>query len=278
MPELPEVETVARELKPLVVGQRVSACRFIDPFFADLDPSQLLGLQISNVSRVGKQVIFTFSASNQSDLNQPAKVAPPHIYMAIHLRMTGRLRWLPVDNRAPEKHVRAQLVLDRGLIAFHDVRRFGTICVTTDAADFAPPGIDPTTESLTPKWLVAKLKSRQIDIKSALLNQQIMCGIGNIYASEILYAARISPFRASKSLTEPELARVCKETKRILKKAITHCGTTFSDFQRAKGLTGSYRQYLEVYAREGKPCRRCQSPIIKVKQSGRSTYYCLICQ
>jgi len=282
MPELPEVETVARELLPLVSRQQVSACYFVDPFFSDLDADLLVGLMIQDVKRVGKQVVIVLT----TDLERPCDESrqDPLVYIAIHLRMTGRLLWRLDSQQGQhvgvnqEKHVRAKFVLATGTIIFQDVRRFGTIKITRRASDFDPPGIDPMTSALTPKWLFGKLRTRKVDIKSALLNQQIICGIGNIYASEILYAAAISPFRLASSLTLSEVTEICRQTKRILTKAIKHCGTTFSDFQRAKGLTGRYQRYLKVYAHAGDPCKACQLPITKAKQSGRSTYYCLQCQ
>ena len=141
----------------------------------------------------------------------------------------------------------------------------------------APDGVEPLSPELTPAVYAGLLDGSAQPLKPWLLRQDRLVGLGNIYASEILHAARLSPFREAGSLDRNEVRRLHGATRRILERAIRACGTTFSDFQDARGVEGSYQRYLAVYEREGRPCRRCRAPIERVVQQQRSTYYCPQC-
>jgi formamidopyrimidine-DNA glycosylase len=268
MPELPEVETVARQLEPHLVGRRVKRLTILDDRLRTEVTPRVGGRRVVAVKRSGKRVLVEFSAL------PGGRTA---LYLAVHLRMTGRLLWVarPGDD---ERHLRARFELDRGQLQFVDTRRFGTFDWYRDAAAAEPSGLDPLSAQATPAAYGRLLKGSSQSLKPWLLRQDRLVGLGNIYASEILFAARILPERAAGSLGRAEIGRLARHTRSILERAIVNCGTTFSDFQDAHGVEGSYQAFLAVYDREGERCRRCRSEIRRLVQQQRSTYYCAGCQ
>lgn len=269
MPELPEVETVARQLAPSVTGRTVTSFSILDVKLRDGRVPRLAGRTFRGVVRSGKQVLFELSAP-------PGRGAP--LWLAVHLRMTGRLIWEPGSRAVEREHLRARFVLDRGQLLFYDTRRFGTFRWYARAEAAAPAGLDPLTPAFTPRRLAELVGASRQVIKVWLLRQDRLVGLGNIYASEILHRARVSPLREARSLTSAEFRRVHDATRAILERAIDNCGTTFSDFQDAGGLEGGYGEFLAVYDRDGQPCRRCLTPIERRVQAQRSTFYCARCQ
>lgn len=268
MPELPEVETVARQLQPYLAGRRVRRLAIMDDRLNRSVTPRLAGRRIVAVRRSGKRVLIEFGA-------------PPGgrsaLHLAVHLRMTGRLLWTECPI-ADETHLRARFELDRGQLRFVDTRRFGTFDWYREARDAAPEGLDPLSSEATPEAYGRLLTGSAQPLKAWLLRQDRLVGLGNIYASEILHAARLLPERPAGSLDRAEIRRLAQKTRSILERAIVNCGTTFSDFQDADGLEGSYQSCLAVYGREGQRCRRCRAPILRVVQQQRSTYYCGACQ
>jgi len=269
MPELPEVETVARQLAPRVVGRIARSLRILDPRLRTERTPRLAGRPVADVRRSGKRVLVEFGPSNRSS-------SP--LWLAVHLRMTGRLLWSGASDEFPRRHLRARIVVDGGEILFVDARRFGTFDWYRSREASAPGGIDPLSPELTPRALEALLHSSTQNLKTWLLRQDRLVGLGNIYASEILYAARLSPLDQAGSLDRAEIRRLYGSTRRILERAIRNCGTTFSDFQDARGVEGSYQRFLKVYDREGEPCRRCRTPVERLVLQQRSTYFCRTCQ
>jgi formamidopyrimidine-DNA glycosylase len=268
MPELPEVETVARQLSPLVADRRVARVEVFDEKLRDLDTAALVGCRIRRVRRVGKQLVF--------DLTRP-RGRRVTLYLVVHLRMTGRLLWLPAGTRELPRR-RAELVVNGGRVAFCDTRRFGTLKLCRNKDEFAPAGIEPLGYELTSGRLAGLLAGGRQEIKGWLLRQDRLVGLGNIYASEILYACRVDPRREAASLTVPEIRRLHRSTRAILARAIEHCGTTFSDFQDAHGETGGFVRFLKVYRQAGARCRRCGGTIERIVQQQRSTFFCSGCQ
>jgi formamidopyrimidine-DNA glycosylase len=269
MPELPEVETVARQLAPCVAGQRVRQFRILDPRLRDGSLPTLTGRTIESVTRSGKRVLFRCS---------PRAAADRPVWLAVHLRMTGRLIYIAHGTRAETAHLRARIRLDRGSVMFYDTRRFGTFHGFRSEAEALPVGLDPLSPSLTPGVLRRLIGDSGQNIKAWLLRQDRLVGLGNIYASEILHAARISPERRAGSVSAEELARLLRATRTILRRAIGNCGTTFSDFQDTRGVTGSYQRYLRAYGREDEPCSRCRAAVRRIVQQQRSTFFCPVCQ
>jgi len=268
MPELPEVETIVRGLAPLVGGCRVRKLKVYDPKLT-IQPGQLpRGRIIHDVTRVGKEIII--DVSHKTGRKKP-------LWLCIHLRMTGRLIWSdspPTDTR----HLRARLFLDRGNLLFFDSRRFGVLRLLTTLDNAFTNGIDPLSENFTVARLTELLADSRQEIKPWLLRQDRLVGFGNIYASEVLFAARLAPDRIAASLNPAEIKRLHSNTRRLLERAIKYCGTTFSDFLDGRGQSGGFRRLLKVYGREDQPCRRCKQPIICLVQQGRSTFYCPRCQ
>ncbi|MCA9672307.1 MAG: bifunctional DNA-formamidopyrimidine glycosylase/DNA-(apurinic or apyrimidinic site) lyase [Myxococcales bacterium] len=267
MPELPEVETIARQLAPMV-GHRVQRLEIIDRArLKPKDPARLAGREVTAVRRLGKLVLIELA---------------PALYCTVHLRMTGRLIWHGESARAPHEraHLRARFVLDGAQLLFYDTRRFGVIEIADALADIAPAGVDPLDETLTREAFGELVARANQDLKAFLMRQDRLVGIGNIYASEILFRCKLSPLRRTRTLEARQVTALLRATREILQRAIENCGTTFSDFQDAHGVTGSYQQYLAVYGREGERCSRrgCAGVIARVVQQQRSTFYCPECQ
>jgi len=266
MPELPEVETVARQLAPLVAGRVIRGVQIHDPKLRQVARERLTGGTIESVRRIGKQVVL--------QLRQGRGVRR---WLVIHLRMTGRLIWRAAPARCERSHLRLRLRLDGGSLCFYDLRRFGTVQVLDRPDGAATAGLDPTSPAFTARALEELLRGGRGQLKPWLLRQDRLVGLGNIYCSEILFEAGLAPHRAVGTLTDEEVARLHRTTRAVLRRAIRHCGTTFSDFQDAQGLTGSYQRYLKVYGREGQPCPRCCGPVRREQQQ-RSTFFCPRCQ
>jgi len=269
MPELPEVETVARELSSSVAGRRIRRLEVLDSKLT-INPAQLpRGRIIRSVTRVGKEVVFDLSTKTGR---------MRRLWLCVHLRMTGRL--LSAESAEPfeKRHLRARLILDRGEVLFFDSRRFGVMRLLTNLDDAFAGGIDPLSDEFSAAKLAELLRGSHQEIKPWLLRQDRLVGFGNIYASEVLFAARIAPDRTAESLSHREVQRLFTNTRRLLQRAIKYCGTTISDFQNSRGQSGSFRRFLKVYGREGRPCRRCGECIERQVQQGRSTFHCPSCQ
>ncbi|MBN1517656.1 bifunctional DNA-formamidopyrimidine glycosylase/DNA-(apurinic or apyrimidinic site) lyase [Candidatus Sumerlaeota bacterium] len=271
MPELPEVETVARQLAPLTEGQTIRAVKDLDPLLRFTNhTNRIKGRVIGRIRRVGKQLSIR--------LDDPRGGDP--LWLAVHLRMTGRMICFEPGQEPPNdgKHMRLRILLDHGFIGFIDPRRFGTLKLCRTESEMAPPGDEPLARSFTVKRLEELLQNAKGEIKPWLLRQDKITGLGNIYASEILFTAGIHPRRIAGSLNQKEIARLHNATVKTLRLAIKHCGTTVSDFQAAHQMTGSYQNLLLVYKRHGQPCKKCRAPIQRIVQQQRSTFFCAKCQ
>jgi len=266
MPELPEVETVARQLGHLLSGRSVRTLEILDPLLGPPGVASLAGRTVGGVRRLGKQVLLELDRAG----------AP--LWLAFHLRMTGRLIWREGGGRVSPRHLRARLRLEGGWLLFYDPRRFGTLHLCNSLAELEPAGLDPLSGELTDAALAGLLAGSPQAIKPWLLRQDRLVGLGNIYASEILFAAGIDPRRPARSLGAAEIRELRRGTRAVLERAIERCGTTFSDFQDARGLAGSFQDCLGVYGREGEPCPRCGTPVERLTQQQRSTFWCARCQ
>ena len=267
MPELPEVETVARQLKAQICGLGVRRLQVLDPLLGRPATGRLDRRHVEDVFRLGKQVVLTLTEE---------RVEPLHL--VVHLRMTGRLVWFSRPRLRQRRHLRARLWMEGGSVLFYDPRRFGTLRAERSLEPVQPTGLDPVTAGLTPATLGRLLGESRQEIKVWLLRQDRLVGIGNIYASEVLFRAGVDPRRAAGSLDRAEQRRLASAVRRILHDAIDNCGTTFSDFQTARGTIGSYQRFLQVFKREGEGCPRCGEVIERVVQQGRSTFFCRRCQ
>ena len=281
MPELPEVETVARGLQRSVVGRRILSVRLGKTDFID-DPAaleqHLPGRQIEKVERYGKFMLLRLSSvqgTERSAINGDAAPAS----LLVHLGMTGNLAPYPAA-KPQEKHTHVFLQLDDGReLRYTDPRRFGRMAYLPEAsvaAELVPFGADPLEVSA--EEFVSRMRSRRAQIKALLLNQSVLRGVGNIYADESLWRARIHPARVASSLGKKQAQTLRRVLQDVLRKAIASRGSSISDFLDADGEPGEYQRHHRAYDREAKPCYRCRAKIRRIIVAGRSSYFCPRCQ
>ncbi len=286
MPELPEVETIARG-----VDARVRRDQIVEAWFSShrepfktLPALQVEGLEgriILSVLRHGKHIVCELGARGVPQPVTTSSSAPavaPEAQWIVHLGMTGRLLVTTPDAPvAPHTHARLQLRSGKEL-RFVDPRRFGRLEYRDlgPSPTFAAPGDEPLT--VQPERFASLFRGRKLAIKAALLNQKLLAGVGNIYADESLYRAGIRPRRAAGRLTRAELERLRVALIEVLHQAIRLGGSSVSDYVDAEGVRGFFQLEHCVYQRRGEPCRRCGTPIRKIVVGGRSTHYCPVCQ
>jgi len=275
MPELPEVETVRRIIAPHVAGRRITEID-LDPDFPEvldgpdgIDPAAgILDRTIISADRRGKYLIFPLDDG---------------MSLVIHLRMTGRLL-LTAHDAPPVRFQHAALALDNGMdMRFGDQRKFGRIRLTLpeDVEELsARLGPEPLDASFTGDQLHAALRRRSGKIKSVLLDQHLIAGLGNIYVDEALFRTRIHPLTPANKLDLEDTSRLVRAIRHILRAAIANQGTTFSTFENPYGESGSNAAFLKVYGkgRAGLPCPRCGTPLMHLVVGGRGTTYCPHCQ
>ena len=269
MPELPEVETTKRGVEPYLKNQTISFITTRNknlriPFNSGLK-NKIIKSKIKNISRRAKYITLDF-ANGYS--------------VVIHLGMTGNLRVSKQTNFLKHDHIIFGLSSKNHLI-FNDVRRFGLIQIYKTNKGFYllnNNGPDPFEKKATKDYLYKKIKNSSASIKSILLNHTIISGIGNIYASEILFKTKISPLKEGKDITANQCNEILKASRLILKKAIKAGGTTLNDYFNAEAKPGYFKIQLNVYDRGGQRCKSCKSKIIRIVQSNRSTFFCNKCQ
>ena len=275
MPELPEVETVARGVHDRACGQRIIDvwfCSKPQPFKASpaRQARMLEGRTILAVHRTGKHIVVELASS--------PRASAPDAQWIVHLGMTGRLLVTTPD--APVVvHTHARLTLSSCReIRFVDPRRFGRLDILDLAkvGTFAPAGAEPLTIESEP--FAALFHGRKLAIKAALLNQSLLTGVGNIYADEGLFHAGIRPRRPAGRLTRAELERLRLALRDVLTRAIARGGSSVSDYVDANGVRGFFQLEHRVYQRTGKPCLVCSTPIRRILIAGRGTHYCPTCQ
>jgi formamidopyrimidine-DNA glycosylase len=273
VPELPEAETIARDLRGRVVGRKVTHVRvakrdILAPgLTARRLDAALRGHAIREVGRRGKNVVLRFDDGR---------------VLLVNLGMTGRLVFSGAPRAGELRHGAARLELDDGhAILYDDVRRFGRFELIP--AEEWPErdrklGIEPLSDELTPERLHALMRGSRVAIRNWLLDQSKLAGVGNIYANEALFRAGIRPTRRAGSLTRREAAALRDALRAVLTEAIAARGTTVSDYRDGTGESGGFGPHLRVYGREGEPCRVCGTPIKRVTIGGRSAFYCPRCQ
>ena len=276
MPELPEVETIVRGLRTVLPGRTIVSVRLGKTDFIE-DPAALAellpGRRIETVERLGKFIRLQLSAGAE------AKSAEGQLSLIVHLGMTG---WLGVrrqdDPVVPHTHVFFELEDGREL-RYTDIRRFGQMRVVgDDRIDAFRDSLGQEPLEISAKDFSGLLADRRARIKALLLDQRVFRGIGNIYADESLWQARIHPTRLAARLKPAELAGLRKAIRRVLQEAILDRGSSISNFVDAEGQPGEYQRRHRVYAREGKPCFRCGAKIQRAIVAGRSSYFCPRCQ
>ncbi len=277
MPELPEVETIKNTVAAAIDGAVIHCATVNQPKLRESVPAdfaeRIRGAKICGLRRIAKYMLMDLSNG---------------LTIIWHFGMSGKIRIESVAT-PPEKHDHIIIETDKGVIYYNDTRRFGLVLLCESAKltqhhCFKNVGLDPWDANLTPQYLLKKLANRKCAIKLSLLNQEIISGIGNIYASEILYKARIRPERPSESINSAEAKEIIKYTRIILEEAIKAGGSTIHDYRRPDGDIGYFQQHHCVYDKAGKRCPDCKCDIAatggirKIVQGGRSTFYCPIVQ
>jgi formamidopyrimidine-DNA glycosylase len=273
VPELPEVETVRARLEPVLTGRRFVRVEIADPrvtrpFEPEAVAAELEGETVAAVERRGKYLIVRFESGRS---------------LLIHLRMTGSMRHATAGTLADDPYRRVVVRLDDGSdVAYRDVRRFGTwLLVEPEELEpylSARLGGEPLDRTFTSRRLAERLATRRASIKAALLDQRTLAGMGNIYADEALWRARVHPLHPAGDLTIDEIARVTRGVKEALRAGIARQGATLRDYSTPDGGRGRMQAEFKVYGRAGEPCDRCGTPIEKTRVAGRGTWYCPGCQ
>ncbi|MGH2866650.1 MAG: bifunctional DNA-formamidopyrimidine glycosylase/DNA-(apurinic or apyrimidinic site) lyase [Solirubrobacteraceae bacterium] len=271
MPELPEVETIRRQLAPHLEGRLIVKAEILDPRWTRPEPPRLVetglnGRRVERVGRSGKYLVWELSGD---------------LHLLVHLRMTGALLF---DPPSEPSHTRVRFWLDAGhRVVYVDPRRFGTGHLmpgrrARDAYLGERIGIEPMTPEFTVEHLRAMAHGRTAPVKSFVLDQRRIAGVGNIYADEALFLARIHPLRPAGALTRPQLAELREAIEAALTAGIEAKGATIDDFRHVDGARGSFQDRFLVHRREGEACPRCGTTIRKLVVGGRGTYVCERCQ
>jgi formamidopyrimidine-DNA glycosylase len=269
MPELPEVETICQDLRERVIGATFSNVtlnwsRSVHTPSPREFCQRLVGRTILGISRRGKYLLFDLTGGD---------------LLIAHLRMTGQLLYR-TDPEEEDPYVTAIFELSNGhVLRLADVRKFADLWLVTDAQQVTSKlGLEPLEQSFGPMTLAPRLLRRGAPIKPLLCDQTVIAGIGNVYADEALFAARIHPLRPARSLNPEELVSLCDAIQGVLSRAIVNRGTSFRDYRDAEGQEGSNQHALKVYRREHLPCLSCGTLIRRIPVRGRSSYFCPHCQ
>lgn len=276
MPELPEVETIKNDLIRAGVGGQI--VRFADVFWhrtlavPDLQQfqNQIVGLKITQVSRRGKYLIFILSRKSPC-------------FLVMHLRMSGRIDFQK-DSFLPRPHDRARLVFENGTqLLFHDTRKFGRWYFVDDVEKVVGRlGMEPLDKNFTADWLAEKMKGKKRMLKPFLLDQTFIAGIGNIYADEALWYARLHPQKNSSKLTRDEVGALWNGIIKAIQSGVKNAGTSMgigkANFYSVSGKRGGNQEKLQVFRRTSEPCPRCRVKIARILVGQRSTHYCPQCQ
>lgn len=270
MPELPEVETVVRDLRPLLVGRTIRTVRVGRRKLRDAwKPGwgrKVVGSTVAGIDRRGKWILVA--------LDEP-------LSLVLHLGMTGQLRVRPTEE-SPEDHTHLRFELDNGAeLRFRDVRRFGSATLFESRASLdrhLDERLGPEPFGLDPEYFFNRLKSSARPLKAALLDQKLIAGVGNIYADESCHLAGLYPGKRSNTMTRRQCEALRLAVERVLTRAIDGRGSTIRDYIGGSGLAGNYQNEFNVYGRTGQPCPACGTAIAMTRIAGRSSHYCRRCQ
>ncbi len=271
MPELPEVETVRQTLKPRIMGKtfkdvNVRFARMVLPETPEIFRQRLKNQTVHDIKRLGKYLIFVLTED----------------CLLVHLRMEGKFFIKPSDEPMTKHEHVIFTFTDETSLRYDDVRKFGTLTLKDPKTLYSTPplnklGYEPGHPYLTKQYLKQKLKTHR-PIKTALLDQTIILGLGNIYVDEVLFCAKIKPTQRAYRLTYKNLEAVIECSKKVIDKAIELGGSSIRSYTDSLGVTGRFQNELMVHMQEHKPCKICQTPIKKIKVNQRGTYYCPTCQ
>lgn len=263
MPELPEVETVVRELRRQITGKKIKAIQALWPKSVEQRTTQSpVAKQIHGIDRRGKYIIMRLDGTA----------------LVVHLRMTGQLLFFAEPRPALDSHVRAIIYFEDGAcLQFKDMRKFGRIYHLTSEQEVMK-NIGTDALELKSSYFRDMLAKSKMGLKAFLLNQKHLAGLGNIYCDEALFLSGLHPGRRANSLSATEAGRLFATIRDVLQSAIENMGSTISDYRDTKGNKGNNQKYFMVYSRENMPCKRCGTPVKKIKMVGRGTHFCPQCQ
>jgi formamidopyrimidine-DNA glycosylase len=274
MPELPEVETVAEGLRQRILGRRIASLEIRHTGIIHGSPEEFVeaieGRSFARVLRTGKSIFIELTAENSG---------APH-YMLLRLGMTGQVT-VAARNEPIEKHTHVVFLLDEGReeLRFRDPRRFGKLrSLNRDEFEKLNATLGPDAQRITEAQFLAAMKGRTGAIKSWLMNQSLMAGLGNIYADEALFEARIHPLAQPGRISAVKAHALFRAIRKVLDHAVSLRGTSFSDYLDVEGRPGAFLSKLKVYQHTGEPCRRCKQPIRRLVIGGRSSHFCPRCQ
>jgi formamidopyrimidine-DNA glycosylase len=272
MPEMPEIETIARQLRKAIIGKRIAEVRLSGlPLRKPIDktfPAKLCGRTIRRIMRRGKYLVAELE---------------PKAFWLIHLGMSGRILYHPTASAAASHTHAVFQFSDTTELEYRDPRRFGLLAAYEVLRPDQVPelgflGKDPLVSGFNPGWLLPLLKKSRQEIKSFLLDQRKIAGLGNIYACESLFLAQIHPARRCNTLNSEDVSRLVVAIRKVLRAAIKNNGTSFSDFRDSDGNRGINQSFLMVFQREGAKCVRCKALVRRMRQGNRSSFYCSNCQ
>ncbi len=271
MPEIAEVETVRNVLKKQILNKEIVDIKVLYSNMIESDLNEfkqvIIGKTFNDILRRGKWLIFDLDG----------------YYLISHLRMEGKYFIKPLNEKI-EKHEHVIFeFIDNSTLRYHDTRKFGRMKLIkkekmNDCIEIQKQGLEPGDKNLTGKYLLEKFKGKRLPIKTTLLDQTIISGLGNIYVDEVLFKSNINPLKETNKITLEEANNICKSSNIIIKNAIKYGGTTIRSYTSSLGVKGSYQNYLQVHKRENQECNICKNKIKRIKVNGRSTYYCPNCQ
>jgi len=306
MPELPEVETTVSDLKKKIVGLKIidvwaDAKRLIKKSSFEIFKKQIKNAEIKKIERRGKNILIHLnpkSYSAKSDISREAHYTLDLKILLIHQKLTGHLlygiwmmdkgRWTPKEkgplNESVNRFIHLVFFLNNGkMLALSDLRKFAKVVLGSaeeilNSKDIKELGPEPLEKTFTLKKFKEAVRDKKAKIKQVLMDQKVIAGIGNIYSDEILWQAKIHPFKPANKLKNKELKAIYEAMGEILEKAVKLRGTSISDFRDPEGRKGNYVEILSVYQREGEECPRCGRKVKRIKLGGRSAHYCPKCQ
>lgn len=272
MPELPEVETVCRGLQPYLEHKIITNFKLnrgnLRFAFPDNMEKITSGQYVQKIHRRAKYILIEL-ANNYT--------------LLIHLGMSGRFNISPLTDYEQQKHDHVLIQSENHVMAYNDARRFGYMDLIETPTLFEHKhlnrlGVEPLSPSFNSDYFYQTAQKRKTPVKTLLLDQRFIAGIGNIYASEALFLAKIHPETASNTLTKRQCAKLVKAVKAVLEKAILAGGSTLKDHKQPNGKSGYFQHQFQVYGKNNQPCLTCKQPLLKIVQAGRSTFFCARCQ
>ena len=272
MPEMPEVETVRRTLLPLIKGKTIKEVTVWYPKIITGDAKefakQLTGKKIENIERYAKYLLIRLS---------------DNLTIVSHLRMEGKYRLVKINTKK-DKHDHVQIIFsDNSALRYNDVRKFGRMQLIKTGTEKEKTGIsklgaEPNSAAFTVSYLQNGLARKKKNIKSTLLDQSVVAGLGNIYVDEVLWETKIHPLSQANAIPAKKVAQLHDNINSLIELAIAERGTTVHTYLDANGKTGGFQKMLQVYGHKGEPCVRCGTPLEKIKVNGRGTTFCPKCQ